>query len=92
MRVRPLVVIPAVGIGFNFDIQSFLILEGSGIKRVSAFFFPVHGSLLLSVNPNGQDAAADLNEGSRSVIFSIGTGSMEDGKLKAGPQSFLILR
>ena len=50
------------------------------------------GSLLLSVNPNGQDAAVDLNEESRSVIFSIGTGSLEDGKLKAGPQSFLILR
>ena len=50
------------------------------------------GSLLLAVNPNGQDAEVDLNEGNRSVIFSIGTGSLDGGKLKAGPQSFLILQ
>ena len=50
------------------------------------------GSLLLAVNPNGEDAAIDLNEGNRSVIFSIGTGSFHDGKLTVGPQSFLILQ
>ena len=50
------------------------------------------GSLLLAVNPNGQEAAVDLDEGTRSVIFSIGTGSLKNGELKVGPQSFLILR
>ena len=50
------------------------------------------GSLLLAVNPNGQDALMDLNEQSRSVIFSIGTGSLKEGKLRVGPQSFLVLR
>lgn len=50
------------------------------------------GNLLLAVNPNGQDVSIDLNEGSRSVIFSIGSGSLKNGKLKVGPQTFLILR
>ena len=49
MRVRPLVVIPAVGIGFNFDIQSFLILEGSGINQLSlqSVEIPLHRSIVI---------------------------------------------
>ncbi len=50
------------------------------------------GDLLLAVNPNGQDVSIDLNEENRSVIFSIGNGSLKEGKLNVGQQSFLILR
>ena len=50
------------------------------------------GSLLLAVNPNSQETSVALKEENRSEIFSIGSGSLVNGKLTVGPQSFLVWR
>ena len=50
------------------------------------------GSLLLAVNPDGISRSVEMKSYGRQLLFSIGEGSLENGKLTAGPQSFLVFK
>ena len=48
------------------------------------------GARILAVNPGSEEASVKLEAEDRELLFSVGEGSLKDGILKAGPQSFLI--
>ena len=50
------------------------------------------GELLLAVNPDGKTSALELPGKDMTEIFRIGSGSLKNGHLTVGPQSFLIYR
>ncbi len=50
------------------------------------------GSLLLAVNPNGQDRSVGIAACGLTKIFAIGSAELRNGTLTMGPQSFAVFK
>ena len=73
------------------DLQADAPYEAISAQPGEAFAYR-RGSLILAVNPAGQETALAVDAGARKPIFVIGQARAEGGKIVLGPQSFVVLK
>ena len=72
------------------DLQAAANLEILYIGRKDLPFVYKRGKRILAVNPSGEENYANIGAPDRELLWSVGTGSLKDGKITVGPQSFVV--